>query len=57
MKVRTASPWHSCVVPTGPLMCNQGFSAEIPDAYLFALQNNLQQVDSEISYIGKTDTI
>jgi hypothetical protein len=38
-------------------MCNQGFSAEIPDAYLFALQNNLQQADCEISYIGKTDTI
>jgi len=38
-------------------MCNQGFSAEIPDAYLFALQNNLQQADSEIAYIGKTDTI
>jgi hypothetical protein len=57
MKVRTASPWHSCIVPTDPLMCNQGFCAEIPDAYLFALQNNLQQADSEIAYIGKTDTI
>lgn len=38
-------------------MCNQGFSAEIPEAYLMTLQSSLQQADSPISYIGKADAI
>lgn len=38
-------------------MCNQGFSAEIPEAYLLTLQTSLQQADSPISYIGKADAI
>ena len=36
-------------------MYDQGFAAEIPEAYLLALQNSLQQPGNEIDYIGKTD--
>ena len=39
------------------IICNQGFVAEIPEAYLLALQTNLQQPESEIAYIGKADAI
>lgn len=55
MRVCTASPWHSyaaCLI-----ICDQGFAAEIPEAYLMALQTNVQQSDSDIAYIGKADAI
>ena len=59
MKVRTTSPSRlvrtSC--PTSLTMCNQGFSAEIPEVYLLALQSNLLQPDSPIAYIGKAAAI
>ncbi|KAF8502180.1 hypothetical protein F5888DRAFT_1800663 [Russula emetica] len=35
----------------------KGFSAEIPEGYLFTLQNSLGAADSPISYIGKADAI
>lgn len=38
-------------------MCNQGFSAEIPDAYLLALQSSLTGAGSQIDYIGKAYAI
>ena len=41
--------------PASLTICDQGFTAEIPDTYLVALQTNLQQPDSEIAYIGKAD--
>jgi hypothetical protein len=41
--------------PASLTICDQGFTAEIPDTYLVALQTNLQQLDSEIAYIGKAD--
>ena len=59
MKVRTTSPSRpvrtSCL--TSLIMYNQGFSAEIPEVYLLALQNNLLQPDSPIDYIGKAAAI
>ena len=59
MKVRTTSPSRlvrtSCL--TSLTMCNQGFSAEIPEVYLLALQSNLLQPDSPIAYIGKAAAI
>ena len=38
-------------------MCNQGFTAEIPEAYLMMLQSSLTQADSPISYIGKAGSL
>jgi hypothetical protein len=35
------------------ILHNQSFSAEIPEAYLMALQSNLTRGDSEIDYIGE----
>ncbi|KAI0277431.1 hypothetical protein BGY98DRAFT_980161 [Russula aff. rugulosa BPL654] len=35
----------------------KGFSAQIPDTYLLALQNSLQGGDSQIDYIGKADAV
>lgn len=59
MKVRTTS--HSRFVrtscPTSLIMRNQGFSAEIPEAYLQTLQSNLLQHESPIAYIGQAAAI
>jgi len=59
MKVRTTTPSRfvrtSC--PTSLIMRNQGFSAEIPECYLMALQSNLLQPESPIAYIGKAAAI
>jgi hypothetical protein len=59
MRVCTAGLWHSYVpaCPACLIICDQGFAAEIPDAYLLALQTNLQQSDSDIAYIGKAYAI
>jgi len=43
--------------PACLIIHDQGFTAEIPEAYLLALQNNLQQPGNEIDYIGKTDAV
>ena len=54
-KVRTACSCINCAPSV--IMCNQGFTAEIPRAYLFQLQSGLKQGDSQIEYIGEAGAI